>query len=192
MAISPVLEKRESRLIVKTLLNASKTMKELNDYFLSNKERHISTATLYRRVKELYLAGFLDKMDDGSYKASNHGRMAYNELFNDKKNSDKLENNSSVLVRKLTGKESYVLQKLQVRPSYTSGLISSISISPNNLLEILENLIQLQLSEVIEKTGQKPGRPKKIYKLTERGKLILQELEELKHKIQRRPWNNVQ
>ena len=185
MAISPILEQKDSRLIVKLLLNTNKTVKELNDYFMNQKEIVISTATLYRRVKELFFAGYLDKLDDGSYITSDHGKMTYNELFSRNNQLAKDNNNNSDMVRQLTGKESYVLRRLQIRPAYTSGLIKDITISPNDLLQILDSLIQLQLIEVIEKSGKKPGRPKKIYRLTENGKLILKQIDKLKKKLQR-------
>ena len=186
MAISPILEQRDSREILKTLLYTKKTVKELNEYFLTKKNLNISTATLYRRVKELYLAGFLEKLDTGSYIASDHGKMAYNELFNSNKQLTKIKENTAEYIRQLTGKESLILEKLRKRQYYTRSMMDEISISPNNLIQILDNLLQLQLIEVIEKPRKKPGRPKKIYRITDRGKLILQQIEEIKRKIGKR------
>ena len=45
-------------------------------------------------------------------------------------------------------------------------------------------MTQLGLIEVVEKPSKKPGRPKKIYKLTNKGKNILEEIEDLKEKLQ--------
>ena len=186
MAISPLLEQKDSKIIVKTLLETRKTVKELNEYFLTTKIIAISTATLYRRVKELYLAGFLEKLEDGSYTVSDIGKTAYNELFSQKYNLDEIQNNISLLVRQINQKESYILKNLQKHPSYTSGLVQDLSISPNDLLQFLENLIRLKLIEVVEKPGKKPGRPKKVYRLTDTGKHILQELEDLRYKLYRK------
>lgn len=185
MAVSPLLEQRDSRIIVETLLSASKSIKELNEYLLSNNVR-ISTATIYRRIKELYLADFLMKLDDGSYIVSEHGRMAYNELYKQSKQLDESQRSFTQIINQLSGKESYILKKIQHGPSYTSGMVSKIAISPNDLLKIFDKLIQLQLVQVTEKPGKKPGRPKKIYSLTDNGNLILQQIEELKQKIQRK------
>ena len=146
----------------------------------------ISTATIYRRIKELFLADYLTKLDDGSYIVSEYGRMAYNELYKQSKHLDESQQSLTQIVNLLSGKESYILQKLQYGPSYTSNMVSKIAISPNDLLKVFDKLIQLQLIEVYEKPGKKPGRPKKIYKLSEHGKLILQQIEELKQKLQRK------
>lgn len=184
MAISPLLEQRDSKIIVKTVLNSKKTIKELNEHFMTTNILNISTATLYRRVKELYLAGFLEKLEDGSYTASDYGRTAYNELFNKNEQSSEIQNSISEVVRQLSKKDAYILQKLHKRPTFTSGILKEISISPNDLLKVLDYLLQIGLIEVVEKPRKKPGRPKKVYRLTNTGEHTIQEIEILKQKLQ--------
>lgn len=186
MAISPILEQEDSRIILENLSASSKTIKELNELLLSTKLIDISTATLYRRIKELYSAGYIEKLAEGSYIISELGRVAYNELYKNKKKLDEKPSLHIDLISQLSSKDSDILRKLQQQSTYTSKLLSRTAISPNDLLKIIDKLIQLHLIDVVEKPGKKPGRPKKIYKLTENGYLILQYIEELKQKLQRK------
>ncbi|MHA2104817.1 MAG: hypothetical protein ACW981_15425 [Candidatus Hodarchaeales archaeon] len=184
MAVLPILEQKNSKIVIKTLLEKEKTIKELNEYFINLEYVNISTATLYRRVKELFLAGLIEKRENGSYSVTEHGKTAYNELYGRKKRSKKIQGDYSPIIGKLSGKESYVLNKLQNQQAYTSSLLRDMSISPNYLVKLLANLTQLQLVKIVEVPGKKPGRPKKVYQLTALGKQVLSEIEELKYKLQ--------
>ena len=39
------------------------------------------------------------------------------------------------------------------------------------------------LIEIIEKPGKKPGRPKKLYKISDKGLLLIQVIEKLQQKL---------
>lgn len=183
MAISPLLEQEDAKLIVHLLLNSKKTVGEINEHLLKNEKVSISTATLYRRVKELTLAGFIEKLDSGSYTTTELGKKTYNEIFGQITTSNDGLNNLSDLLRQISHKESYILHKINQKPTYTSGLLQEISISPNELVEIFKILTQYNLIEVVEKPGKKPGRPKKMYKISQTGILLIQEIEKLKQKL---------
>ena len=182
MAVPPLLEQKYSKEIIEILLKKHMTIPELNE---SNETKNlsISTATLYRRMKELTLAGFLEKLEDGTYTVSTFGEKTYNELFSAKNSSNDLQKDISGLLSELSHKQSYVLHKIQQKPAYTSGLLQEISISPNELTEIFKILMHYNLIEIIERPGKKPGRPKKMYQISEKGKLFIQTVEELHLKL---------
>ena len=132
MAIIPILEQKDSKIIVKTLLEKNLTIKELNESLIKQKNLNISTATLYRRVKELYLAGLLDKLENGSYTVSNNGKVAYNELYTRSTSRSDLHYSLSEIINHLSGKESYILRKIKTKSYYTNSLVNDLTISPND------------------------------------------------------------
>ena len=151
--------------------NKAVTITEMSSYFQSQKgTKTLTTATLYRRVKELQLAGFITK---------NKAKKLVLTEFGEEKISD-IQREEIRLKRSRRD----ILNVIQEEHSISVQDIQSRGFSPVTIQQSVEELKNLALVEqdlenkpLINK--KKVGRPKKLYKLTKKGKQTLKKQEEL-------------
>jgi DNA-binding HxlR family transcriptional regulator len=151
------------------------TITEMSSHFQSQKgTRTLTTATLYRRVKELQLAGFITK---------NKAKQIVLTEFGEEKISD-IQREEIRLKRSRRD----ILNVIQKAHSISVQDMQNSGFSPVTIQQSVEELKNLALVEqdfenkpVLKR--KKVGRPKKLYRLTKKGKQILKKQEELEKEL---------
>ncbi len=168
MAILPIMERKEVKVIMSELDNKPLTAFDLNNIIVL--QRNIcSTSTLYRRLTELVIASILDKTDK-VYSITKYGRRIYSEFQ---------EYHISI-------RERDILIKFSREKSFNE-ILNNTSISPNKLQFIINRLLDEKLiRETSTISSNKPGRPKKRYTMTEKGKVISENTKKLMRKANKK------
>ncbi len=151
------------------------TIAEMNTFFQSRKTgKALTTATLYRRIKELHLAGFITKNKAKQILLTDFGK----------------EKIADIQGREIRLKRSRrdILNVIQEEPSISVQGIQQRGFSPVTIKQSVEDLKELALvKEDLEKktkdTKKRVGRPKKSYKLTKKGVKALKKQEELEKEL---------
>jgi DNA-binding HxlR family transcriptional regulator len=149
---------------------------EINAYFQSQRSgANLTTATLYRRIKELELAGFLTKDESNRVSLSILGKEKLPDLAED---------------YYLKRSQRAILIIIQEEEGISVKGLTKYGFSPNTIqkaIEILQskNLIIQYLDKPVFKPHLKPGRPQKLHKLTKKGLDFLKRQKELEKEFKK-------
>ncbi|MHA1946142.1 MAG: hypothetical protein ACXAC6_18255 [Candidatus Hodarchaeales archaeon] len=158
-------------------VNKPTTIPEINRFFNSESSKaHLTTATVYRRVKELQLVGIISKNQSNKVILTDYGFKCLLDIQGEK--------------LKLKKSRRGILNIIQQKKNVSVQEIQNHGYSPVTIQRSVQDLEQLDLVEknLKEKTiakQKKAGRPKKMFKLTKKGKEYLktkEKLEEDKYK----------
>ncbi|MHA2502433.1 MAG: hypothetical protein ACXAE3_06180 [Candidatus Kariarchaeaceae archaeon] len=169
MAILPILDKPEAKLILKQLSQGAHTTSELNEIIV-NQRRECSTATLYRRLKELHIANVIS-LEDGKYTLAELGESLLEVIA-------KQERVLSQEHRSIGHKQKNYLRSIASKPYSHREYQQTFRKSPTEISDQFKQLSEMGLIEKVDedKDRKKRGRPKKKYKLTKIGKEVLDNL----------------
>ncbi len=165
--------------------NPQKRSSEINSFLT---KKGFTTATIYRRIKELEVAGFFIRDPPGSktFTLSPKAKSILEERIRRQPVLLELKRTYRSLLHQLQEKESLNVQELQVESN----------LSPNTVVQGLQELQDLGLVEQVknsvipsvkseEPIKQKrslksgPGRPAKLHRLTKKGKEVYKEQKKL-------------
>ena len=154
---------------------------------LDHFQETLTRATIYRRLKELEVAGFLTRESYTSkrYILSSKGDAILKERVKNQEELIQLKRTRRTLLREIKGKED-----LNVAELY-----EQVPLSPNTISQALTELRSLGLITQVEEEERKeeekikvdhylgrrkgkklrPGRPKKKHKLTKKGEVVYQQ-----------------
>ncbi|MDH5402724.1 MAG: hypothetical protein OEY49_09555 [Candidatus Heimdallarchaeota archaeon] len=182
MSILPIIERVETRTILSELLNEAKTAKELNDIIVLEKSI-CSTSTLYRRLSELVIGSFLTKDEEGKYHTTTLAKKVTTEIELIEKNKARVEKQHRKILYNIRDLSSQKTVSSETLYQTTKG-------SPNEIASTLKYLLHLGFIE--RKTiNNKIGRPSYYYVLTDRGRRLLEDFDELKKEILRSRSENI-
>ncbi|MCH8907003.1 MAG: hypothetical protein IH840_07930 [Candidatus Heimdallarchaeota archaeon] len=169
MAILPILDKPEAKLILKELIYKSRSTKKLNEIIV-NDMRKCSTATLYRRLKELHIANVV-YLVNGKYSLTELGEEL---IFEIQSQEQLLEKTKLGLGHKQKGYLSSIGSKPYTQQEYQR----TFQKSPTEISDQFKHLLKLGLIEIQlpKNSKKKRGRPTKRFKLTQAGKEVLTNL----------------
>jgi DNA-binding HxlR family transcriptional regulator len=166
MAILPILDRKETKAIMKAIEEKPRTAKELNEIVVMEKSL-CSTSSLYRRLSELMMAAILEKEE--VYRLTEYGKTIVKEM--EKETIPKIEVEIIKAIRVLNIPSTVEIQQ-------------QMNISPNKLVLNLKKMEEDGLLDMKkEKKGK--GRPSKKYSVTKKGKEKSSDYEELKKKVKR-------
>lgn len=167
--------------------NPNKKSAEINKSLTSKIEKSLTTATIYRRLKELELAGFVsrDPPESNQYVLTNQGENIFIQHIQKQPEIGQIKRSHRKLLREIEEQEGINVVQLQ-----TTGL------SPTTINKGIQDLAGMGLVEQysrkneITKEDHKPkkrsvfkrGRPKIRHKLTKKGKKIAEEQKEIEKK----------
>ncbi|MHA1978010.1 MAG: winged helix-turn-helix transcriptional regulator [Candidatus Hodarchaeales archaeon] len=166
----------EILLYLKTL-NEPVPTSEINTHFQSEESNlRVTSATLYRRVKELQLAGFIEKNKSKEVMLTKFGRE---KLIDIQKKEIRLKRSRRNILNTIQEQEGISVLELQ-----QSGY------SPSTIKQSIDDLEQLDLiKQYVEKarniSSKKAGRPKKRHQLTKKGLKVLKKQEELEEELKK-------
>jgi len=152
-------------------LSTPVTIPEINQYFNSEGSKtRLTTATVYRRVKELQLVGFISKNRENKVFLTEFGQKSLLDI----------QREEIQLKRSRRG----ILNIIQREITISMSEIQNHGYSPVTIQRSVQDLEHLELVEknLKEKSTQlqkKAGRPKKLIKLTKKGKNYLKIKEKL-------------
>jgi DNA-binding MarR family transcriptional regulator len=152
-------------------LNIPVSIPEINQYFNSEKlKTRLTTATVYRRVKELQLVGFISKSRDSKVFLTDYGQKCLLDI----------QGEEIQLKKSRRG----ILNIIQREITISMSEIQNHGYSPVTIQRSVQDLEHLELVEkdLKEKSihpQKKAGRPKKLIKLTKKGKNYLKIKEKL-------------
>jgi DNA-binding IclR family transcriptional regulator len=163
--------------------NPKQKVSEIQNYLLTlpnEDESKLTTATLYRRIKELEVAGFIVRDPPGSktFILSSKAKTILEERERLRPVLAQLKRPYRALLHQLDKKEVLNVQQLY----------KESQLSPNTAIQGLEELQDLGLVEQIsihslsskkEVRSQKVGRPAKMHRITEKGKRVYKTLRKL-------------
>ena len=124
-----------------------------------------STSTLYRRIKELELAGII--LREKNLILTEFGRNMFHQ-------TERKDNDLEVKLKHYR----YLSVIDQYPYESTTDLISQTQSSPNELIRIMKSLEEKGYIRILKRNIGK-GRPKKVYELTEKGKRVKKEITKL-------------
>jgi len=142
---------------------------KINSYFQKRQVEVKTTATIYRRVKELHLAGILMRDSENRIYLTDFGKKNLAEI---KKQEIRLKKSRRA-----------ILQKIPTRKSISRSELQTKGFSPVTIQKSMVELQNLDLVEQVVKKPEKVGRPEKQFKLTKKGLRILRKHSELEEKI---------
>ncbi|MHA1979353.1 MAG: winged helix-turn-helix transcriptional regulator [Candidatus Hodarchaeales archaeon] len=157
--------------------NESIPILEINNYFQSEgRELRLTSATVYRRVKELQLAGFIEKNKTNEVSLSKFGRE---KLIDIQGKEIRLKRSRREILNVIQEEEGISVNELQQR-----------GFSPTTIKQSIDDLAQLDLiKQYVEKTmslgSKRVGRPKKRHQLTKKGLKALKKQEELEEELKK-------
>jgi predicted transcriptional regulator len=148
------------------------TISVINSYFQSQQtDIDLTTGTIYRRVTELQLAGFIMKNKD-------------NTIFLTKFGDEKISDIQGKEIR-LKRSPRDILNVIQEEPHISVQEIQQHGFSPVTIKKYVEELKELELVEEEKETHKKVGRPKKSFILTKKGVKALKKQEELEKELEK-------
>lgn len=188
MDLLQLIGKREVQKILSELKEKRLTAADLNDLIVI-RDNMCSTSSLYRRLTELSLTGIINKLDQ-HYSLTDDGKTIMQE-FNKKFDLQLDPKLRAILIQFLNSKQS------------VSDLLKKMKISPNELTRSLHYLHDKKylvselkhhtnlIEEKLDKDGRRSkrrfsssrGRPRRVYKLTKKGKKSLDDLEEFEESL---------
>ncbi|MFX0049887.1 MAG: hypothetical protein ACFFAJ_15650 [Candidatus Hodarchaeota archaeon] len=163
--------------------NPRQKISEIHNYLLTlpnDDESKLTTATLYRRIKELEVAGFIvrDPPDSKTFILSSKAKTILEERERLRPVLTQLKRPYRALLHQLKQKEALNVQQLYKKSQ----------LSPNTTIQGLDELQDLGLVEQVyihsptsekEVRSKKVGRPAKIHRMTEKGKKVYKTLRKL-------------
>jgi DNA-binding HxlR family transcriptional regulator len=163
--------------------NPGKKIGEINNYLLNlpnDDESKLTTATLYRRIKELEVAGFIVRNPPGSKTF----------ILSSKANAilEERERLRPVLMQIKRPYRALLHQLQQKKTLNVQQLYKESQLSPNTAIQGLEELQGLGLVEQVrdhtppsekEVKAKKVGRPAKLHRMTKKGKKVYNSLRKL-------------
>ncbi len=158
-------------------LNTPVRIPEINQYFNSESSKtRLTTATVYRRVKELQLVGFISKNRDNKVFLTDYGQKCLLDI----------QGEEIQLKKSRRG----ILNVIQREITISMREIQNHGYSPVTIQRSVQDLEHLELVEkdLKEKSTQlqkKVGRPKKLIKLTKKGKEYLKVKEKLEEDLKK-------
>ncbi len=149
----------------------------INSYFQSKKSKlNLTSATIYRRVKELQLAGILEKTTNNAIELTKYGK----------------EKLSDVQEREYRLKRSRreILNVIQEQEGISVRELQHYGFSPTTIKRSIDDLEELELikqyvEEAMKLSPKKVGRPKKRHQLTKKGLKVLKKQEELEEELKK-------
>ena len=143
----------------------------INHYFNSEQSKtRLTTATIYRRVKELELLGMLTKNNEGEVSITEYGKKCLLEIQGEE---IRLKKSRRDILNVIQAEEEINVQKIQ---DYGYSPVT-IQRSVQDLEEL--DLVEKNRNEGSKRKQKKVGRPKKLIKLTEKGKKYIEKQEKL-------------
>jgi predicted transcriptional regulator len=152
-------------------LSVPATIPEINNFFNSERVKmRLTTATVYRRVKELQLLGMITKDKQNKVFLTAYGHKCLLDIQGDE--------------IKLKSSRRGILNIIQEESVVSIQEIKTHGYSPVTIQRSVQDLEQLELvkkntGEKSSKLHKKAGRPKNLIKLTEKGKKYLRKQEKL-------------
>jgi DNA-binding HxlR family transcriptional regulator len=163
-----------------------KNSSEINSFLTV--EKGFTTATIYRRIKELEVAGFIIRYppDSKTFILSPKAKIILEERIRRQPVLLELKRTYRSLLHQFQEKENLNVQELQMKSS----------LSPNTVVQGLQELQDLGLIEQVQdsaipskkadkpikqkrKLKSGPGRPAKFHRLTKKGKEVYKEQKKL-------------
>ncbi|PWI48319.1 hypothetical protein CEE45_07645 [Candidatus Heimdallarchaeota archaeon B3_Heim] len=150
---------------------------EINTFFQSEgSQLKLTSATIYRRVKELQLAGFIEK-------------NKANKVFLTKYGKEKLKDIQGKEIR-LKRSRRKILNVIQEQEGISVYELQQRGFSPTTVKQSIEdledlNLIKQYIEEALQILPKKAGRPKKRHQLTKKGLKVLKKQEELEEELKK-------
>ena len=150
---------------------------EINKFFQSkgNKFR-LTSATVYRRVKELQLTGFIEKNKANKVSLSKFGREKLSDI---QRKEIRLKRSRREILNVIQEQEGISGMELQQRGFSPTTIKRSI----DDLEEL--DLIKQYIEEAKNISFKKVGRPKKRHQLTKKGKKVIKKQEELEEELKK-------
>ncbi len=158
-------------------LNTPVTIPEINQNFNSeNSKTRLTTATVYRRVKELQLVGMISKNKDNEVFLTGYGQQCLLDIQGEE--------------IRLKKSRRGILNIIQREKAISMQEIQNHGYSPVTIQRSVQDLEHLELVEkdLKEKSIQlqkKVGRPKKLFKLTKKGEQYLKTKEKLEEDLKK-------
>jgi Mn-dependent DtxR family transcriptional regulator len=150
---------------------------EINSYFQSNRSKlRLTSATVYRRVKELQLAGFIEKNRTNKVILTKYGKEKLSDI---KGKEMRLKRSRREILNVIQKEEGISVMELQQR-----------GFSPTTIKQSIDDLKQLDLikhysGKAMSLRSKKVGRPKKRHQLTTKGLKALKKQEELEEELKK-------
>ncbi len=144
---------------------------EINSHFQNKQVEVKTTATIYRRVKELQLAGIIKRDSDNKISLSDYGKK---NLIEFQKQELRLKKSRRDILQNIPANESISRSQLQ-----TQGF------SPVTIQKSVEELEKLDLVEKVVNKPDKVGRPIKQFRLTKKGMKVLKKHSEYEDEIKK-------
>ncbi len=149
---------------------------KINTHFQSMSRLNFTSATIYRRVKELQLAGFIEKNDANKVLLTEFGKK---KLADIQGKEFRLKRSRREILNVIQEQEGISVTELQQRGFSPTTIKRSI-----DDLEDLK-LIKQYVDEAKSFSSKKVGRPKKRHQLTKKGMKILKKQEELEEELKK-------
>ena len=169
-------------LIYLSKLNTPIKIPELNKDLMIQKKK-LTTATIYRRVKELELIGFIEKDRFKGIQITKKGLEALSSTSKRGRASQEF---------KLKRSRREILSTIEQHKGISVTELQQQGFSPNTVQQSIKELEQIDLvmteqvpsgNVIPSKKKEKAGRPKKKLKLTKKAKEYLTKQEELEEKL---------
>ena len=161
---------------------------DINKHFTEKKtSKQLTTATIYRRLKELELAGFIIRQppDSNTFILTQHAIDILDQQIFKHPEITELKRSHRALLREIKQREDVNVVELQeaARMSPTTINVGLQKLSNLGLIEQIKNHVTRSKRKGSAKTSKKmgPGRPKKRHRLTKKGEDVYEEQERLSH-----------
>ncbi|MHA1974111.1 MAG: hypothetical protein ACTSW1_14020 [Candidatus Hodarchaeales archaeon] len=152
------------------LAKYDKSVIKVSDLNRELQKQNLTTATIYRRIKELELAGLISRDEKNAIKLTKKGFEAIASSTN------KGRIRTELTIRRASRRMLIVLER---HGNLSITELQQYGFSPTTLQKSLEELKQNKLVETEKEPPSKAGRPKKKIKLTTKAKNYLKKQEEL-------------
>jgi DNA-binding MarR family transcriptional regulator len=171
--------------------NPEKSSVEINDYFTKEKfSISLTTATIYRRLKELELAGFIIRHPPESkfFILTQQAQEIFNQQILKHPEITELKRSHRALLREIKQREGVNVVELQkqARLSPTTINVGIQKLSNLGLIEQINSkkpkIIKPEHKVGKKYTSMRPGRPKKRHRLTKKGEKVYIEQKRLEKK----------
>ena len=171
MAVIDIFRQKEIQAILNLLKEGEKTGAELNDRIVTIAALNISTATFYRRLKELIMANVIKKVGK-VYRLTAFGIKLYEEFLT-----------TAIHQEIISPKEQVILRQVKLHDSISKKEILSEMIGSNS--DLLQKIHELEEAGYIQpikskKKRKSRGRPSPTYRLTKKGRKTIEEVDKLK------------
>ncbi len=157
---------------------------DINNHFTEKKtSKQLTTATIYRRLKELELAGFIVRQppDSNTFTLTQQAIDILDRQILQHPEITELKRSHRSLLREIKQREGVGVVELQevARMSPTTINVGLQKLNNLGLIEQIKNHVAPSKEETKKSKKARPGRPLKRIRLKKKGKEVYEELERL-------------